>query len=333
MQQHFINEIFAQPTALAHLLTYYEAHKPHSLKAQSEHDGVLLTGMGASFHAASIATYQLQRQGIFAQAVEAIEILNYPGVTPQKCSTLIYISQSGSSGEVVPVFNSLPAGVEKIGITNDVDSPLGQHADFTLPLCAGEELTVATKTYLNSLAILGLLAGINPQALWDVSVHIQKLLETAEQNRSLWLDTFVPMKMLYFLGHGPHAFTARQSAMMVGEWAKRPAMYASIGAFRHGFLEAIKPETGIVIFAPVGVSQQSAYDLADELTSYGMTVLLVEHGYSRRPDETPKASTLEDELLAPMLDIIPVQLFVEALARETGVGIGFRYISKVIKHL
>lgn len=333
MQQHFIDEIFAQPTALADLLTYYAAHEPRPLKAQSEHDGVLLTGMGASFHAATIAAYQFQRQGVFARAVEAIELLNYPGMTPQQCATLIYISQSGSSGEVVPVFNSLPAGVEKIGITNDVASPLGQHADFTLPLCAGSELTVATKTYLNSLALLGLLAGIDPQALRDVSVHIHKLLETAEQNRALWLDTLAPMDMLYFLGHGPHAITARQSAMMVGEWAKRPAMYASIGAFRHGFLEAMKPGTGIVIFAPAGVSQQSAYDLADELTSYGTTVLLVEHGYARRPHEAPKGALLQDELLAPMLDVIPVQLFVEALARETGVGTGFRYISKVIKHL
>lgn len=333
MQQHFIDEIFAQPTSLADLLTYYEANKPHPLKAQIEHGGVLLTGMGASFHAASIATYQLQRQGLFAQAVEAIEILNYPGVTPQKCSTLIYISQSGSSGEVVPVFNSLPAGVEKIGITNDVDSPLGQHADFTLPLCAGEELTVATKTYLNSLALLGLLSGITPQALRDVIVHIHKLLEAAEQIRSLWLNTLAPMKMIYFLGHGPHAFTARQSAMMVGEWAKLPAMYASIGAFRHGFLEAMNPETGIVIFASAGVSQQSAYDLAEELTGYGTTVLLVENGYTRLLHETHKVAALEDELLSPMLDVIPVQLFVEALARETGLGTGFRYISKVIKHL
>lgn len=333
MQQNFIDEIFAQPHSLADLLTYYEAHPLRPLQAQADHGGVLLTGMGASFHAASIATYQLQRQGLFAQAVEATEILHYPGITPQKCSTLIYISQSGSSGEVVPVFNSLSGSVEKIGITNDVDSPLGQYADSTLPLCAGSELTVATKTYLNSLALLGLLSGISTQALRDVALHVHNLLESAEQIRSLWLKTLAPMKMIYFLGHGPHAFTARQSAMMVGEWAKLPAMYASIGAFRHGFLEAMNPETAIVIFAPAGVSQQSAYDLAEELTGYGTTVLLVENGYTRRLDEPRTVAALEDELLSPMLDVIPVQLFVEALAREIGVGTGFRYISKVIKQL
>lgn len=334
MQQSFVDEIFAQADALSELLDHYHHQNLSGLLTEGESHEIILTGMGASFHAAAITAYQFQRRQQVAQAVEATEILNYPRVTGvRENSTLVYVSQSGSSGEVVPVFDSLPANVKTFGITNDIDSPLGQRADVALPLHAGKELTVATKTYLNSLAVLNLLAGVDLDALRDVTDRIQQTLDSAEHVRVSWLETLAQTKTLYFLGHGPHAFTARHSAMMMGEWAKRPAMYASIGAFRHGFLEAVTAETGVVIFAPTGVSQQSAFELGDELTGYGATVLLVENGQARRPGDVATVPPLGDELLSPMVDIVPVQLFVEALAREIGMGTGFRYISKVVKHI
>jgi glutamine---fructose-6-phosphate transaminase (isomerizing) len=333
MQQQFIDEILAQPLALMDLLLHYESQALYGVIAKDNNALVLLTGMGASYHAALIAAAQLQRRNIFAQAIEAIELVNYPVVAAQKAQTLVYISQSGASGEVAPLFDKLPAGIRKLGITNHLNSPLAERSDITLPLCAGDEFTVATKTYVNSLAVLGLLSGIDLNALHDICSRISQILDTARETRSLWLDMFSTTKSLYFLGHGPHAVTARHCAMMVAEWAKRPAFYASIGAFRHGFLEAIEEGTGVVIFAPKGIGQQSAYHLTQELESYGARVLLVENGHSRLPGDKATLTPLEDELLSPMVDIIPVQLFVEAMAYERGISPGFRYISKVVKQL
>jgi glutamine---fructose-6-phosphate transaminase (isomerizing) len=333
MRDHFNNEIRAQPTALNDLLEHYENQTLSGLMPEDDKSLVLLTGMGASYHAASIAVYQLQRKNIFAQAIEAIELLNYPHLASTKAQTLIYISQSGASGEILPLFDKLPANVQKIAITNTINSPLAQHSDFMLPICAGEEFTVATKTYVNSLALLALLSGTELKTLHDIRAQISQLLDTAAEIRSLWLDMFRTTKSLYFLGHGPHAITARHCAMMAAEWAKRPALYASIGTFRHGFVEAVEAGMGIVIFAPAGVGQESAYTLAQELEGYGAKVLLVENGHSRRLNDKATFTALEDEMLSSMVDIIPVQLFVEALANERSVSPSFRYISKVVKQL
>lgn len=329
MQQTFANELHGQPQALSDLIAHYGANPVPSLAT----DGVLLTGMGASFHAAAITAYRLQREQHSAHAVEATELLNYPGVHLRACRQLVYISQSGSSAEIKPLFSDLSTDIETVAVTNVVDSPLARQAGTTLALCAGDEQTVATKTYINSLALLALLAGVTPQALQGVQTRIQQLLDAAETTRSLWLDVITPEHSLYFVGHGPHAITARHSAMMVGEWTKRPAVYASIGAFRHGFLEAVTPNTVVVIFAPPGVSQQSAFDLSEELTRYGTPVLLVENGYTRRVGDAFQGTPLDDEFLSPMVDVIPVQLFIEAFARQTNVSDGFRYISKVIQKL
>ena len=88
-----------------------------------------------------------------------------------------------------------------------------------------------------------------------------------------------------------------------------------------------------MIFAPYGPGQRSALALADELARYGVSVLLVENGRLRSPGEMPAGNPLADEFLSPILDILPVQLCAEVLARESGQEPGFRYIQKVVTDL
>ena len=80
--------------------------------------------------------------------------------------------------------------------------------------------------------------------------------------------------------------------MMCNEWAKFPAASASIGAYRHGFIESADADVGYVIFAPSGKTQASALALARELESYGASVLLVANGNSGTPTLSPEASGL-----------------------------------------
>ena len=65
----------------------------------------------------------------------------------------------------------------------------------------------------------------------------------------------------------------------------------------------------------------------------GSVLLLVEHGRTRGLDEPAHVSPALDEFLAPILDIIPAQLFADALAREHGIAPAFRYIGKVVTRL
>jgi glucosamine--fructose-6-phosphate aminotransferase (isomerizing) len=246
---------------------------------------------------------------------------------------LVYVSQSGSSGEIEPLFANLPSNTATIGITNNPQSLLGQRAGTVLPLCAGEEYTVATKTFLNTLALLNLLSGVEIDTLRQVREQIAALLASSEATSALWLETLADAQNLYFLGHGLHAVTARHCAMMFGEWAKRPVAHASIGAFRHGYIEAVEPRMGVVIFAPPGIGQSSALALAGELAGYGAAVLVVENGHTRRFNDSPRGDALGDEYLSPMLDVIPAQLCSEALARLAGFPLGFRYINKVVTKL
>ena len=336
------DEMMEQPQYLRELAAHYQANqKIFDIYGKSGAKRVLLTGMGASYHAAWISAMSFNRCGIPAQAVEAADLLNYGTGQPRSDTLLFYISQSGTSGEVAPLLEDLPKGVTVVAITNNPGSELARRAALTLPMVAGNETLVATKTYVNTIALLWAFAryvcAADSQDIFEnlrqVSESVAGLLAQAQQTAAKLLNTFDESQPLLFVGHGPHAATARHAAMIMSEWSKVAALNAGIGAFRHGFIETICPGFGVVVFAPPGPPRASALTLAEELSTYGARLLLVENGAVRTLEEPAAQASEVDEFLSPILDIIPIQVYTEALARKLGFGKGFRYIGKVVRNI
>jgi glutamine---fructose-6-phosphate transaminase (isomerizing) len=334
-------DIAQQPQALRDLAAFYErgegAVRLAALPAQA---APLLTGMGASLHAAQATTLHFHNLGIPAYAVEATDLVFYSRAL-LRGAPLVFVSQSGASAEVAALVGELPAETTLVAVTNDPNSPLARRAQLVLPILAGAESGVAIKTYLNTLATLWLLArhwsghagGDESRTLGRVAEACDRLLAGADAVAARWLDALGAAETIVFLGHGPHAATARQAAMMLAERARVAAIGTSVGAFRHGPIEIVQPGVGVVVFAAAGAAGDSARMLAAELHEHGAGVLLVEHGRTHGLHEPSSAPLQLDEFLAPILDIIPAQIFAEALARERGVEPKFRYIGKVVTRL
>lgn len=336
------DDIVQQPAALRAVIGYYQSSLGAALLAAAPiRRAPILTGMGASYHAALAIVPYFHSLGIPALAIESIDLLYYSQALLQDGRPLIFISQSGASAEVAALAEMLPAGTALLAVTNDAESVLAQRAQLVLPTLAGKESGVATKTYLNCLAVLWLLArrwggalnGAEGAVLEQVAAEIERLVADTDTIAARWLEAFEPAEPLVFAGHGPHVSTARQAAMMLAERARVAAIGMGVGALRHGPIEIAQPDLGAVIFASPGRSSDSAIAVAGELAGYGARVLIVEHGRTRSLNEAPAAVSEIDEFLAPLLDVIPAQIFADALARKLGIGPGFRYIGKVVTRL
>lgn len=338
-----MHELSEQPQALRNLAAYYAAHsEPLHLRAPFSFNRLVLTGMGASYHAASIAAFGLARLGIPAAAVEASDALHFQmGRSGADDALWVVISQSGSSGEVAALLDTFAGRVPIVGISNQEDGLLAKKASRFLPMVAGDEMLIASKTYLNTLALVwllgrslaGRLAGADFETLAALASRVEGLIAAGPQQNARLLPLVEGSSPCLFLGHGPHAISARQAAMGLAEWAKIGTQSFAIGAFRHGFIETVEAGAGAVIFAPPGsATAGSALTLARDLQRFGAKILWVANGRVQSEpgaaDETPV-----DEFLSPILDIVPVQLTAEELARRRGFGQGFRYISKVVTAL
>src|SRR5688500_7939348 len=98
------SEILEQPAALRRLADYYaDGEGRDLLRRLPRPHTLLLAGMGASYHAAWASTYYAHSLHLRAAAVEATDLVYYSGALLAAETTLVYLSQSGESGEVAPV--------------------------------------------------------------------------------------------------------------------------------------------------------------------------------------------------------------------------------------
>jgi glucosamine--fructose-6-phosphate aminotransferase (isomerizing) len=333
-----LDELYQQPQALRDMIGHYRGAGGDSLRALGPRPALpIFTGLGASYHAAWIAVLHLQHLGFPALCIETSDLVNYAPALLREGATVVCISQSGASGEVVALAERMPAGARLIAITNTLASELGRAAGLTLPLVAGAETLIASKTLTNTIALVWLLVrqwggiadGHELDSLEKVAARVEERLSDPRGVDRL-MQTLDPDGGLMFVGHGPHAATARHASMMLAEWPKLPSQAFGLAAFRHGFIEAVRPGLGVIALAS-GSQRASVERLADELTEYGARVLLIEAGEVRDVGDAVPASPTGDEFLAPILDIATVQMLAVRLAEERGVEPGFRHISKIVR--
>jgi glucosamine--fructose-6-phosphate aminotransferase (isomerizing) len=158
----FQAEIREQPAALRRLLEH-DAEIARIAATVRERDLrlVRMVGHGSSDNAASFGVYAFGLMPRWTALRDSITLtVHYRTPLDMSGSTVVGLSQSGQTPDVLEyVRRARAAGAFTIALTNDPVSELATAAEATIPLSAEPELAVAaTKTYVNTLGALALLA-------------------------------------------------------------------------------------------------------------------------------------------------------------------------------
>jgi glutamine---fructose-6-phosphate transaminase (isomerizing) len=273
-------DIAEQPEALS---AFIESPHPERIADRSvqEYERVIVTGMGSSHYAGVRTWRRLVAQGIPAWWIDTAALLESPAlITPE--TLLIATSQSGASGETVALLESLAqdhASPETIGITNDESSPLARLSTHVIPLHSGEEATVSTKSYVNSLAaheyLAGALLGCDWLELWnDLRDGVEALLAPITISARTLAGASASDARIAVIGAGDQVATALFGGLILKEAAKVPAEGFLAGNFRHGPLEIAGPGlTAVVVGLEDGEDGESLRRLAADIADTGAAVL------------------------------------------------------------
>jgi glucosamine--fructose-6-phosphate aminotransferase (isomerizing) len=333
----YIHDILSQPTMLRAALDHYSKSTLATIDRQ-DFDRIILSGMGSSFNAAYPALIELSKQSIPVQLVTAAELLHSLTGMIGTRSLLWLNSQSGRSAELVHLIERLkptpPARL--LTFVNDLSSPMARRADVCVPIHAGEESTVSTKTYTNMLA-MNLLAAMQLTGA-DVDATIGEMRATADAMEAYlanWeshvqeLDSMLgDFEQLYIIGRGSSMSTVWNGSLNNKEAAKCSFEGMHAADFRHGPLEVVdKGFTALILSGP---RQTSALNraLAQDILSYGGKVIWLD---STLDAEIPTHLLKETgELTRPLVEILPMQMLTLVMAKRKGIDAGqFRHISKV----
>jgi glutamine---fructose-6-phosphate transaminase (isomerizing) len=287
---------------------------------------VIFTGMGGSLFAAMPAVIWLEQQGIAAEYIETAELLHFRHAALNSQTAVVVISRSGESVESVKLLPVLKAaGTAVIGVTNVESSTLFREAPLSLLFHCENDRMVAVQSYTSSVAVLMLLAAsIRSEAIDSYAKAIDGLCEKlnpaidrAVESAEEWVEFCLSGHGIYCLGRGPSLGSAHAAALLFHEASRIPAAALSTAQYRHGPVEVTDFETRVILFPSPGQTRRLDLALGADLERMGARVRICE-------------SNGVADVFAPIVEIVPVQAGVCALALHKGIDPGdFRYATLV----
>jgi len=287
-------------------------------------ENLYITGSGTSYNAAEIAKYLMSKFAkIKAEVVISSEFPFSPDYIEQN-STLIAISQSGESADVLDAVRiAKKSNTNILSIVNHLNSSLSQESSLAVGLNCGPEIGVAaTKSFTSQLATLYKITDklcngcINPD--WEkISDTISQILSDHSKIKDVAKD-LKKISDIYVLGRGIHLSIAKEGALKLKELSYIHAEGIAGGELKHGPLALMDSNVYVVIVNPNDSTYTDTMNSANEIKARGTKIIGISDKESDVYDywiEIPPV----DETLYPIIEIVPIQLlaYYTALEKKT----------------
>jgi glucosamine--fructose-6-phosphate aminotransferase (isomerizing) len=327
----FLAEIHEQPDALLRLLDHQvEYARVAELARKRGATTVRMVGHGSSDNAASYGVYAFGLMPRWTAFRDSISLTVHYGTKLDMAGTMaIGLSQSGRTPDVVAYLEQAGQnGAFTVALTNEPSSELAAVAEAVLPLDVGSEHAVAaTKTYLNQVAALGLLAahvaGEGPEfgaGVRRAADELTRLIPFFERSVILVASAFAFTGRMFVIGRGPEFATAREIALKLLETTRIAAEPLTATDLAHGPVAALDPLFPVWAIASDDETLSAVIEGAERSREAGALVIASGAAAHAVPDAAYRLPlpNLGSRLLGPLLSVVPGQLFAWALARARG---------------
>lgn len=321
-----LKEILEQPQAIRCALT-----QDRNLIMETAMDilrarQVVFTACGTSRYAALIGRYVFSKiAGKFSDVVIASEF-EYFSDSIDKNTVVIAVSQSGETADVIQgVKRAKEAGATIFSLVNMFGSSLARMSDRIVYLNCGQEIGVAaTKSFLNQLAILYLLAFAMVNRLDDGIEKLRAVCPLIEENfhdsgkRLAELAQVLKNKNdFYYIARGINFAMAGEGALKLKEIAYIHAEGMPAGELKHGTLALIDKGTPVVAICPKDYTFYEVLSNVAETKARGAFVIGISDQLEQSFDEWIKIPSVE-EIFYPLVCIVPLQLLAYHFAVARG---------------
>lgn len=321
---------------------------PETLYTDLEHIHIL--ACGTSWHASLVGKYLLEQvAGIPTEVHYASEFRYAPApLTPN--TLMIGVTQSGETADTLAALE-----LEKqrrdghsettyrprfLGITNRPESSLGRMIADVIDTHAGIEIGVAaTKTFVAQLIAFYLLAldlahhrqMIAPERLAEVleglrqlPALVEQILESQERYVETLAHNFLDTHDFIYLGRGINFPIALEGALKLKEISYIHAEGYPAGEMKHGPIALLDAKVPVVAIAMPGTVFEKVLSNAQEARARDAQLIGVTPMNEQEAQET--FDTLLpipeiDELLSPVLTVIPLQLLAYHIAALRGLDV------------
>ena len=334
---HFmLKEIFDQPASLTDCLRGRLDMENLSLTLKGVEDHlsvftqakrIVIVACGTSWHAGLVAEYMIETLCRIPVEVEYASEFRYRNPVIGPGDVIIAISQSGETADtLVAIERAKEQGAFIFGVVNAVGSSIARLSHSGAYTHAGPEIGVAsTKAFTAQLTVLAMMAmKIGKEKgtlsaeeynrylaeLAQIPAKVEKTLATHEQVKAVAAH-YAEARDFLFLGRGYNFPVALEGALKLKEISYIHAEGYPAAEMKHGPIALVDENLPVLLIATQDAYYEKIVSNIQEIKARkGKVIAVVTEGdtlISSMADHVLEVPAV-DELLAPLLSVLPTQL-------------------------
>jgi glucosamine--fructose-6-phosphate aminotransferase (isomerizing) len=348
-------EIYEQPSAIAKTIDKHlkdDIIFPGELQplesALLSFSKLIVAASGSSRHAGLAGEIMIEDLSGVAVDVEYASEYCYRSTHAAIDPIVMVITQSGETADTIAAQReALTRGIKTVAISNMPDTTIVREASAALITGAGREVSIpATKSFTTQVTIAYLMAlflarkrgRITSEVTRSYLSRLKLLPPSIEDNLATWdklAEEYGTIhcraeKFLY-LGRGVHYAIAREGALKLKEISYAHAEGYPVGELKHGPNALVDENLPVVVLATCDHSDP------DSVLRYTRTLDVMKEVKSRKgqlvavaTEGDKQVGSIADhvfyvpaapELLLPILEVIPLQLFAYHVAVNKGIDV------------
>ncbi|MFC4874522.1 glutamine--fructose-6-phosphate transaminase (isomerizing) [Negadavirga shengliensis] len=347
---HFmLKEIFEQPTTIFDCLRGRLDASAGTIRMSGVDDNldmltnarrIIMVACGTSWHAGLVAEYVFEELCRIPVEVEYASEFRYRNPVIQTGDVIIAISQSGETADtLVAIDKAKEQGAFIFGVVNVVGSSIARVSHAGAHTHAGPEIGVAsTKAFTAQLAVLYMIAlklgyakgtiGMERYThlineLHMVPEKVATVLESSSRIKEL-AEKYKDSTDFLYLGRGFNFPVALEGALKLKEISYIHAEGYPAAEMKHGPIALVEETLPVVFVATKDAYHEKLVSNAQEIKARrGKVVAVITEDdpvFTEIADDTMSVPAA-DELIAPMLGVIPLQLLAYYIGLAKGLDV------------
>ena len=303
-------------------------------------DKIVIVACGSAYHVGVAAKYVLEQLTRKMVEVDLASEFRYRSPLIGPNTLVLIISQSGETADTLAALREAKKlGARTLSIVNVVGSSIANESDDVIYTWAGPEIAVATtKAYSTQLSVVYLIAlyfaeklGMLSEedyrrylnALEKLPDQIEEILQHPERIQYL-ASRFFASKDVFFIGRNLDYAIGMEGSLKLKEISYIHSEAYAAGELKHGTISLVEAGTLVVALAAYEPLLEKTMSNVKEVKARGAVVLGVAQEQSgeieSQCDETIRIPRTE-QIFAPSLEVIPLQLFAYYIASMKGCDI------------
>lgn len=345
---HFmIKEIHEQPTAVkTTIMPRITDGMPNleecgiTLDTLRNFRSIHVVACGTAMHAGVVGKYVIEKLARIPVNVDIASEFRYREPLVGEGDLVIIISQSGETADSLAAMRlAKELGAKTLAIVNAKGSSIAREADMLIYTHAGPEIAVAsTKAYMVQIAVMYLFAfelalakGMIDEAecrrlttlLQETPAQIEEILAHHEMTQKIAAELITADSLLY-IGRGLDYALSMEGSLKLKEISYIHSESYAAGELKHGTISLITENMPVIAVATQTKLFDKTISNIKEVKARGAKVILISRDdYSPEQDVADEQFRLPqfDDLLMPMLAVVPLQLIAYYTAVHKGTDV------------